>query len=108
MNGVSPQSWPAALNSSGGAPTETSRASRSCQHQASAPATSRPIGRSLMMAIVLGGARQLRVQLPLQPGVKGDARGVGLRKAATPSPSGRRRGAGQLRQSLPCCSASAQ
>ena len=37
MNGVSPQSWPLALNSSGGAPTDTSRASRSCQHQASAP-----------------------------------------------------------------------
>ena len=51
MNGVRPQSWPLALNSSGGAPTDTPAARKSCQHQASAPAMSRPMGRSWTTAI---------------------------------------------------------
>ena len=43
------QSWPSWLNSSGGAPADTPRASASCSAQASAPSGCTPTARSCMM-----------------------------------------------------------
>ena len=76
MNGGRPQSCPRRLNSSGGAPTLTPAASRSCHIQASAPPGSTPIGRSWISEISVGHLGHLTLHQPLQPGE--EPHGVGL------------------------------
>ena len=109
-NGGRPQSCPARLNSSGGAPTRTPWASRSCSTQASAPSGSTPMARSVSRGSGSSARCELVVEQELEP-----------RPEAPPGRRGRRRtrpppgrvgvavlGSGQACQPVPWCSASAQ
>ena len=80
MNGGSPHRWPSGAKSSGGAPTLTSRASRSCRVHPSAPSGSTPMARSWMRRTPSGWRPgQWLLDEQLEPGVEGHTIGERLR-----------------------------
>ena len=93
MNGGRPHVWPSGAKSSGGAPMLTSRASRSCSSQASAPSGSAPMARSWMSRTpsALAAASSWSVEEELEPRVEGHP--VRARRRGRRRPRRRRGGA---------------
>ena len=71
------------LKASGGAPTVQPLASMSCHTQASAPPGSKPIGKSCTSGSVRLARGELAIELPLEPLVKAEFRGMRNRETAS-------------------------